>query len=212
MSGEVSSGELDMDSQSIANTTRTSNMSHISHMSQVSRNSDKENSSWFKSLKRNLSSKRRGKIAKSGGNISSDTSPETSSSRLIKSEWDICGDDEGDNTLERELNNLVIDKNSFVPGLDLAHGQCGGGSKTSAKMFMTLDSRKMAAMCGRVSIDKKLLHGIKQFNLDPDKGLEILEERGYIKMEPEPLAEFLMNQERLSKKQIGRKSIFYYLY
>ena len=76
-------------------------------------------------------------------------------------------------------------------------------SNNRMNMFMTMDSKKMAMMSNRPVIDKKLLHGIKQFNLDPAKGLEILEERGYIKMEPQPLASFLLNQERLSKKQIG---------
>ena len=73
MSFQISStGDMEFDSSSsFANSTR----SNVSQFSKTS--SDKENSSWFKSLKRNLSSKRRGKIAKSGGNISSDTSLET---------------------------------------------------------------------------------------------------------------------------------------
>ena len=58
-------------------------------------------------------------------------------------------------------------------------------------------------MAKLASIDKNLLHGIKQFNLDPNKGLEILEEKGFVKIEEESLASFLLNQERLSKKQIG---------
>ena len=66
---------------------------------------------------------------------------------------------------------------------------------------MTLDPKRMAKLA---SIDKNLLHGIKQFNLDPNKGLEILEEKGFVKIEEESLASFLLNQERLSKKQIGR--------
>ena len=78
------------------------------------------------------------------------------------------------------------------------------GSSNKGNMFMTMDSKRMAQMCNRPVIDKKLLHGIKQFNLDPAKGLEILEEKGYIKMEPQSLASFLLNQERLSKKQIGQ--------
>ena len=65
---------------------------------------------------------------------------------------------------------------------------------------MTLDPKRMAKLA---NIDKNLLHGIKQFNLDPSKGLEILEEKGFVKIEEESLASFLLNQERLSKKQIG---------
>ena len=70
---------------------------------------------------------------------------------------------------------------------------------------MTLDPKRMAKLA---NIDKHLLHGIKQFNLDPSKGLEILEERGFVKIEEESLASFLLNQERLSKKQIGNTVIF----
>ena len=98
-----------------------------------------------------------------------------------------------------------IVRNSVVSGLDLAHNSRSTtkGSSNRMNMFMTMDSKRMAMMSNRPTIDKKLLHGIKQFNLDPAKGLEILEERGYIKMEPQSLASFLLNQERLSKKQIG---------
>ena len=92
-----------------------------------------------------------------------------------------------------------------MSGLDLAHNSRSTtkGSSNRMNMFMTMDCKGMAQMCNRPAIDKKLLHGIKQFNLDPAKGLQILEERGYIKMEPQTLAAFLLNQERLSKKQIG---------
>ena len=73
-----------------------------------------------------------------------------------------------------------------------------------SQMFMTLDPKRMAKLCH--GLDKHLLHGIKQFNLDPDRGLEILVERGYVEMTAESLASFLLNQERLSKKQIGNTS------
>ena len=66
-------------------------------------------------------------------------------------------------------------------------------------------------MAKLANIDKHLLHGIKQFNLDPSKGLEILEERGFVKIEEESLASFLLRQERLSKKQIGKSYLFYKL-
>ena len=75
----------------------------------------------------------------------------------------------------------------------------------SSNLFMTLDPKRMAKLA---NIDKNLLHGIKQFNLDPSKGLEILEEKGFVKIEEESLASFLLNQERLSKKQIGESSCY----
>ena len=116
---QVSTGDLDLDNQSFANSTR----SNISQFSKSGK--DDKNSSWFKSLKRNLSSKRRGKFAKSGGNIATEESVRTPG-RLIKSEWDICGggNDEGYNeSLEIEFNNLHVDSLGVVSGLDLAHRQ-----------------------------------------------------------------------------------------
>ena len=81
---------------------------------------DDKNSSWFKSLKRNLSSKKHwGKLAKSGGNISAESSVggEGGGSRRIKSEWDICDDDEG----EQRPGVTDYDNLGVVSGLDLAH-------------------------------------------------------------------------------------------
>ena len=71
-------------------------------------------------------------------------------------------------------------------------------------MFFTMDAKRMAQFLNKPVFDKNLLHGIKQFNLDPARGLNLLVSGGFVKMEAESLAEFLFNQERLSKKQIGR--------
>ena len=71
-------------------------------------------------------------------------------------------------------------------------------------MFFTMDAKRMAQFLNKPVYDKNLLHGIKQFNLDPARGLNLLVSGGFVKMEAESLAEFLFNQERLSKKQIGR--------
>ena len=71
-------------------------------------------------------------------------------------------------------------------------------------MFFTMDAKRMAQLLNRPAVDKNLLHGIKQFNLEPTRGLHLLVEGGFVKMEAESLAEFLFNQERLSKKQIGK--------
>ena len=71
-------------------------------------------------------------------------------------------------------------------------------------MFFTMDAKRMAQFLNKPVYDKNLLHGIKQFNLDPTRGLNLLVTGGFVKMEAESLAEFLFNQERLSKKQIGK--------
>ena len=111
MTLQVSSGDIGLDNLSFANSTR----SNISQYSKSDK--DDKNSSWFKSLRRNLSSKRRGKQAKSGGNISVEASIFETPGRRIKSEWDICDDDRGDEedhcrALETGYDNLA--------GLDLA--------------------------------------------------------------------------------------------
>ena len=51
---------------------------------------------------------------------------------------------------------------------------------------------------------RMLLYGVKQFNLQPDRGLKYLEENGFLEHTPESVAMFLFRQERLSKKQIGQ--------
>ena len=50
---------------------------------------------------------------------------------------------------------------------------------------------------------RMLLHGVKQFNLQPERGLKYLQENGFLESTPESVAKFLFRQERLSKKQIG---------
>ena len=50
---------------------------------------------------------------------------------------------------------------------------------------------------------RKLLDGVKQFNLDPKAGLEYLVNAGFVQHTPKDVAMFLFRQERLSKKQIG---------
>ena len=49
------------------------------------------------------------------------------------------------------------------------------------------------------------MYGVKQFNLQPERGLEYLQENGFLDLQPESIAKFLFRQERLSKKQIGRR-------
>ena len=50
---------------------------------------------------------------------------------------------------------------------------------------------------------RMLLYGVKQFNLQPERGLKYLQENGFLENNPDSVAKFLFRQERLSKKQIG---------
>ena len=89
-------------------------------------------SSWFKSLKRNLSSKRRGgKQARSGGNIAPHSQQKIPGGRLNKSEWDICEPRPVD-ALDLDLQNMKMSDGDgdVVSGLDLApHQQQNKGNQ-----------------------------------------------------------------------------------
>ena len=82
--------------------------------------------SWFKSLKRNLSSKRKGgKQARSGGNIR-EPSSQQAAGRLNKSEWDICHS--GTELTGLDFTNVKMSEKSVVSGLDLAHSHQNKGN------------------------------------------------------------------------------------
>jgi len=74
---------------------------------------------------------------------------------------------------------------------------------SAAEHYYTIDSRNLASRHKLSAQDKNLQQAAKQFNLDPDKGLKILEDKGFIKLEPLSIAQFLLSHGRLSKKQIG---------
>merc|ERR1719391_163950 len=71
-------------------------------------------------------------------------------------------------------------------------------------MYYTMDSRRLANKHKKNQLDRKLLYGVKQFNLEPSRGLKYLQESAFIKSDAESVAKFLFRQERLSKKQIGK--------
>ncbi len=76
----------------------------------------------------------------------------------------------------------------------------------SQQGYYTIDSRHLTSSHhSRKSLaDKKLLLGVKQFNLDPKKGLEFLDKAGFLdSTNPDEVASFLYREGRLSKKQIG---------
>eukprot|EP00088_Acartia_fossae_P071303 TRINITY_DN9760_c0_g1_i7.p1 TRINITY_DN9760_c0_g1~~TRINITY_DN9760_c0_g1_i7.p1 ORF type:complete len:616 (-),score=174.90 TRINITY_DN9760_c0_g1_i7:282-2129(-) len=73
-----------------------------------------------------------------------------------------------------------------------------------AALYYTIDSRRLASKHKKSLRERKLWNGVKQFNLDPERGLKYLQEFGFIKSDAESVAKFLFRQERLSKKQIGK--------
>jgi len=96
------------------------------------------------------------------------------------------------------LDSFIMDDDSLIP--NRSHSIRTNDSSQSGSA--TID-RSLSARSKRQQKDRLLLHGVKQFNLDPVKGLKLLEERGFLEMTPESVAQFLFRQERLSKKQIG---------
>lgn len=72
--------------------------------------------------------------------------------------------------------------------------------------YFTVDSRRFPKKSLR---DKKLLDGIKKFNLDPKKGLDYLVQASVLESpdldtSAKATAQFLFREGRLSKKQIGK--------
>jgi len=65
--------------------------------------------------------------------------------------------------------------------------------------YYTLDAKRLASKHKKNQQDRMLLHGVKQFNLQPERGLKYLQENGFLESTPESVA-----KERLSKKQIGK--------
>ena len=77
---------------------------------------------------------------------------------------------------------------------------------TSKQGYYTIDSRPLSSSrhSQKSLADKKILLGVKQFNLDPKKGLDFLDKAGLLdSQDPEAVASFLYREGRLSKKQIG---------
>merc|ERR1711936_1235207 len=94
------------------------------------------------------------------------------------------------------LNLTNLDESR--PELDLTY------SGQSVNTYYTLDSRRLASRHQKNQQERKLLHGIKHFNLNVEKGLKYLQDGGFVEDNPESVAQFLFRQERLSKKQIGK--------
>jgi len=94
------------------------------------------------------------------------------------------------------LNLTNLDESR--PEIDLSYN----GQPVTA--YYTLDSRRTISKHQKNQDERKLLYGIKHFNLNVQKGLKILQEGGFVDETPESVAKFLFRQERLSKKQIGK--------
>jgi len=91
-----------------------------------------------------------------------------------------------------DTSRTELDEDSLVSG------------RMETNTYYTLDARRLASSHKKNQFDRNLLYGVKQFNLQPERGLKYLQENGFIENNPESVAKFLFRQERLSKKQIGK--------
>jgi len=113
-----------------------------------------------------------------------------------------------DSDVSSSTNTTTADTNSVdLSSLDSFLGQNSDdftSTKSDEDTLPLVDGREESTSeARRIGDNGKLFQAIKQFNLDADRGLKLLEERGFVRMTPESVAHFLFNQERLSKKQIG---------
>ena len=69
--------------------------------------------------------------------------------------------------------------------------------------YYTIDAKRLTSRHKTSQQDKQVLYGVKQFNLDPGKGLNYLQDKLLVQETPESIAQFLFEQDRLSKKAIG---------
>lgn len=183
-----------------------------------------KSTSWFSSLTRKASRKTPSKKRSFAYGSTLDNMNPNARPRLNKSDWDVrktdsspmnhtfhneelnfnssrstdCLDIDATATDMSTLNLTTFDESR--PELDLVLNVDGQPITT----YYTIDSRRLASKHQKTQHDRKLLNGIKQFNLEPEKGLKYLEESGFLEKTPESVAKFLFRQERLSKKQIGK--------
>jgi len=190
-----------------------------------------KSASWFNSLSRRAS--RKTPIKKRsfafGSNLDNLGTPAVARPRLNKSDWDVRKTPEqsagmsftpevssSSNPTSRSTDCLDLDAAcADLSTLDLANIDesqneldfvlnVSTGTTGHPNMYYTIDSRRLASKHKKSQNDRKLLYGVKQFNLDPERGLKYLEESGFVDGTPESIARFLFRQERLSKKQIGK--------
>jgi len=191
-----------------------------------------KSASWFNSLSRRASRKtptKKRTYALGSTNLES-LAPGATRPRLNKSDWDVSSPDSAglDNGLKppdgrgaqhqtsRSTDCLDLDVVcSDLSTLDLVSvaGEAGDtdtSTVTEASVlgpgdtYYTLDTRRLASKHKKNQHDRMLLYGVKQFNLQPERGLKYLQENGFLENNPDSVAKFLFRQERLSKKQIGK--------
>ncbi|TRY80813.1 hypothetical protein TCAL_09275 [Tigriopus californicus] len=88
----------------------------------------------------------------------------------------------------------------------LRHAKNSTGGNPHSQGYFTLDPRRQGSKHYKKSMrDKSLLYGIKQYNLEPKRGIEYLLNAGFLpENDAKSVAQFLFREGRLSKRQIGK--------
>jgi len=187
-----------------------------------------KSASWFNSLSRRATRKTptKKRTHALGSSNLENLAPGATRPRLNKSDWDVRSTDSqclgsnlgadvsGAQTTSRSTDCLDLDgvrsdlSTLDLVNIDTSRTELDEDSLVSGRMetntYYTLDARRLASSHKKNQFDRNLLYGVKQFNLQPERGLKYLQENGFIENNPESVAKFLFRQERLSKKQIGK--------
>jgi len=174
-----------------------------------------KSASWFNSISRRASSRKTPMKKSSISSFRSSTSSNDSFTRprLNKSDWDVRSHEDVASPATfrgaaRSTDCLdVMDDQENIPDLstlDLSTMEEGEAVIPNPALYYTIDSRRLASKHKKSLKERKLLNGVKAFNLEPEKGLKYLQEFNFIDSTPQSVAKFLFRQERLSKKQIGK--------
>ena len=129
---------------------------------------------------------------------------------ILRTTDSIDSDASSNSTFPERITSLSSDLSSLESYMDLNSDDFTCHKSEEHIVSSNVTNPKLQSSKGnttdkgeRTKDEGLLFQAIKRFNLDADKGLKLLVERGFIEMTPESVAHFLFNQERLSKKQIG---------
>jgi len=160
-----------------------------------------KSASWFNSISRRASSRKTPMKKSSISSFRSSTSSNDSFTRprLNKSDWDVRSHEDVASPATfrgaaRSTDCLdVMDDQENIPDLstlDLSTMEEGEAVIPNPALYYTIDSRRLASKHKKSLKERKLLNGVKAFNLEPEKGLKYLQEFNFIDSTPQSVAKF----------------------
>jgi len=154
------------------------------------------NSSWFRSLKRSFTKK----IKKTSSNSTIERSECSLRSEHL-SDWELRRSESfsSESLNIKSFGKMSLESTSVEPSnsFDVYNSGVRKGFYHTLDLNLLTSRQKTNNRC------KLLLQGVKKFNLEPESGLEFLLNNNLVQDSPDSVANFLFQQDRLSKKQIG---------